>query len=99
MTKIKKLTEEMLEELDGAKGYAECYVEKKANDETTWANRFKEMANDELKHAMYLHDYVVQQIDKLSKVYTPPKEMMDKWEKDHAEYVERAAWIKQMLTL
>ena len=45
MTKIKKLTDDMLEELEGAKKYAECYVEKKAKDETSWANRFKEMAN------------------------------------------------------
>ena len=99
MTKIKKLTDDMLEELEGAKKYAECYVEKKAKDETSWANRFKEMANDELKHAMYLHDYVVQEIDTLSKVYTPPADMMSKWEKDHETYVEKAAWIKQMLTL
>jgi len=99
MTKIKRLTEEMLEELDGAKRYAECYVEKKAKNETAWANRFEEMANDELTHAMYLHDYIIEEIDILKKVYTPPVEMMEKWEKDHEEYVEKAAWIKQMLLL
>ena len=99
MTKIKKLAEEMLEELDGAKRYAECYVEKKAKDESSWASKFKEMANDELKHAMYLHDYIVQEVDTISKVYTPSADMMDKWEKDHEQYVDKAAWIKQMLAL
>lgn len=99
MTKIKKLADEMMDEICSAKEYAEKYVEYKAWDDTTWANRFKEMANDELKHASYLHDLVVKEIDTLSKVYTPPQKMMDKWEKDHAEYVEKHAWVKQMLSL
>lgn len=99
MTKIKKLTEHILEELDGAKEYAECYIEAKAKGNTQWANRYKEMANDEIKHANYLHDKVVADIEELSKVYTPPTEMMDKWEHDHKEYVEKSAWIKQMLTM
>ena len=78
MTKIKKLADDMLEELESAKEYAECYIEKKAKGESTWANRFKEMAGDELNHAMYIHDYIVQEVDTLSKVYTPPTEMIDR---------------------
>lgn len=31
--------------------------------------------------------------------YVPPTEMMDKWEKDHKKYVEKSAWIKQMLSM
>ena len=53
------------------------------------ANLYKEMANDELKHAGYLHD----------KVFTPTEEMEEKWEKCHKRFVEKTAWIKQMLTL
>ena len=99
MTKIKKLTEHILEELNGAKEYAECYIEAKAKGDSQWATRYKEMANDELKHANYLHDKVVMDIDTLSKVYTPPTEMMDKWEHDHKQYVEKSAFVKQILTM
>ena len=97
MTKIKLLADEMLEELEGAKNYAECYLEKKSLGETNWATKFKEMAEDELTHASYLHEMIVEKINKLKEVYTPPVEMMDKWEHDHKEYVEKAAWIKTML--
>ena len=99
MTKIKKLVEHIEEELCDAKDYAEKYVEYKAKGNTQWANRYKEMANDELKHATYLHDKVTADIEELSKVYTPPTKMMEEWEKDHKKYVEKSAWIKQMLVL
>lgn len=88
-----------MEELDGAKEYAECYIEKKASGNSGWATRFKEMANDELNHANYLHELAVEEIDKLKTVYTPPTDMMEEWEKDHKKYVEKAAWIKTMLEM
>ena len=99
LTKIKKLAEEMLDELCSAKEYAEKYVWYKSKEESQWANRFKEMANDELKHAGYLHDLVVKDIEMLSKTFTPPESMKEKWEKHHAEYVEKASWVKQMLNM
>lgn len=99
MTKIKSQVDNILDEVCGAKDYAECYVESKAKGNTQWANRYKEMAQDELKHANYLHEKVVADIEELKKVYTPPQEMMDKWEHDHREYVEKSAWVKQMLTM
>ena len=99
MTKIKNLSENIMEEVCGAKHYAECYIEEKAKNNTQWANRFKEMANDELKHANYLHEWTVAEIEKLKSVYTPPQEMLDSWEHTHKKYVEKAAWVKQMLTM
>ena len=99
MTKIKKLVEHIEEEICGAKDYAEKYVEYKARGNTQWATKFKEMANDEIKHAGYLHDLTIQEIETLSKVYTPPVEMQKKWDEEHNEYVEKAAWVKQILTL
>lgn len=89
----------MLEELCSAKEYAEKYIEHKAKEDMQWANRFKEMSQDEIKHAMYLHELAIKEIETLSKVFTPPQKMLDKWEKDHAEYVEKAALVKQMLSL
>ena len=99
MTKIKKLADEIMDELDSAKEYAEEYLTYKAKDDSTWATRYKEMSTDELKHADYLHDRVVSDIEELRKVYTPPQEMLEKWDADHRKYIEKAAWIKQMLTM
>ena len=99
MTKIKKLAENIEEEICGAKEYAEKYVECKAKGDMQWANRYKEMANDELKHAGYLHDKAVQDIEEISKVFTPTDEIEEKLEKFHKSFVEKTSWIKQMLTL
>lgn len=98
MKKIQMLIDAIDEEICGAKNYAENYVEAKAAGNSNWANRYKEMANDELKHATYLHDKAVTDIEDLSRIYTPPTEMQDKWDKSHRKYVEKVAWIKQMLT-
>lgn len=99
MKKIQTLIDQIDEELCGAKDYAECYISAKAVDDSAWATRYREMSNDELKHAMYLHEKVVADIERLSKVYTPPVEMEEAWEKAHKHYIEKVAWIKQMLAM
>lgn len=99
MTKIKLMVDNIDEELCGAKDYAEKYVEAKAKGDSTWANRYKEMANDELKHATYIHDKAVAEITELEKVFKPTVEMQKSWDESHAHYVEKVAWIKQMLTM
>ena len=99
MTIIKNMVEAIEEELEGAKDYAEKYVEYKAKEKMQKASRYKEMAEDELKHAMYVHEWAVREVEQISTVYTPPIEMMEKWEKAHKEYVEKVAWIKQMLNM
>lgn len=99
MTKIKKSVDAIDEELEGAKEYAEKYVEYKASGNMPRANKYKEMAQDELKHSTYIHQMAVEDIDEINKVYQPTVEMQEKWDKSHKEYVERTAWIKQMLSL
>lgn len=99
MRMIKDFVEHLDEEIEGAKEYAEKYVEYKAKGNMSRANKYKEMANDELKHTGYIHDMALQEIEELKKVYTAPVDMQEKWNKAHAEYVEKVAWIKQMLTL
>ena len=99
MTRIKNLADEIKDELCSAKEYAEEYLTFKAKEDSGWANRYKEMATDELKHADYLHDRVVQEIEELRKTYTPPEEMLEKWDSDHKKYIEKAAWIRQMLAM
>ena len=99
MQRINEYAEEMLEELCGAKGYAEKFLLFKVNGEGIWASRFREMAYDELKHADWIHELAVTEIDKLRSIYTPPLEMQEKWDKDHIKYVEKAAWVRQMLDM
>lgn len=104
MTKIKKYVEKIEDELEGAKEYAEKYIEYKAmgnmsRDNMSRANKYKELANTELQHAMTIHQFSVEDVEELKKVYTPPVEMEKKWEESHKEYVEKSAWIKQMLAM
>jgi hypothetical protein len=99
MRAIKKYVEAIDEEIEGAKDYAEKYVECKAKGDMSKANRFKEMASDEIKHAMYIHEWAIAEIEEIKKVFVPPVDMLEKWEKAHKEYVEKVAWIKQMLSL
>ena len=100
MNKIKKYVEDIAEELDSAKEYMEKALEYKASGNQTRYTKYKEMSIQELGHAMNLHEFAVQDIEQLKAVYPNiPQEMMDKWDRAHIDYVEKAAWIKQMQTM
>jgi len=100
MTKIKKYVEDIGEELEGAKHYIEKALEYKAAGNATRYARYKEMSAQELAHAMTLHEYAVQDIEQLKAVYPDiPQDMMEKWDKSHVKFVEKAAWIKQMQSM
>lgn len=99
MKMIKDLVDKIDDELCGAKDYAEKYVEYKVKGEMSWANKFKDMASQELNHAMIIHDLAVKNIEEVSRVVKAPQKMRDAWDKAHVDYVEREAWIKQMLAL
>ena len=97
MTKIKKYVEDIGEELDGAKHYIEKALEYKAMNDSTRYAKYKEMSLQELGHAQALHDFAVQDIERLKAVYPDiPSNMLDKWNKSHVDFVEKTAWIKQM---
>ena len=99
MKRIQELVDQIDEELESAKDYAEEYIDRKAKNDTNLASRFKQMATEELGHADTVHEIAVKEIDQLSRVYTPPVEMENTWKMAHKEYIEKAAWIKQMLTM
>ena len=97
MTKIKKYVEDIAEELESAKEYIETALEYKSINNTNRYTKYKEMSVQELSHAMALHEFAAQDIEQLKSVYPDiPSEMLDKWNKSHVEFVEKAAWIKQM---
>ena len=100
MRSIQKLAHRIHEELEDAQRYADLCVEKKAAGKQQWAGKFQKMAEDELQHAAYLHEFAVCEIDQLRAVFkSPPPSMMDAWEAEHKAYVEKAACSKQMLSM
>lgn len=100
MRSIQKLAHCIHEELEDAQRYAELYVEKKAAGKSQQATRYQKMADDELQHAAYLHEFTVAEIEQLKTVFkSPPTSMMEAWDAEHKAYVDKAAWIKQMLAL
>ena len=97
MTKIKRYVEDIADELKDAKKYMEIALEYKAAGDGARYNTYKDMSIQELAHSSNLHQFAVQDIEKLKAVYPDiPSEMMEKWNKAHVDYVEKAAWIKQM---
>ena len=99
MRTIKEYVDELKEEIEGAENYAEKYVECKAAGHIERANKYKEMARDELRHAENIHQWAVAKIEEVSKIYTPPAEMEEAWRKAHKEYVKHVAEIKIMLEI
>ena len=99
MKKIQKLADQICEELEGAREYAETALEFKAYGNSSWYSKYRGMAEDELQHSQILHERVVEEIEALSKVYTPPAGMEEKWKEVHKKYVEKSSWIKTMLQM
>jgi len=99
MTKIKKYVDAIDEELAGAKEYAEKYVEYKSSGNMARANKYRDMSNQELLHSTFLHDFAMEDIAELNKVFQPTEEMEKKWDESHKHYVEKTAWIRQMLQM
>ena len=99
MQTIKNYVHAIAEEIEDAKEYAEKYVEYKAKNDMHTANRYHEMSNDELKHAMWIHEMAASVIAEISRIYVAPAYMQEIWDKSHKEFVEKTAWVKQMLSM
>lgn len=99
MKKIKEYVDMICEELEGAKCYAEKSVYYKAKGDSNLYGKFRSMAEDELNHSMTIHEIAVGEIEMLNTVFKAPKEMQDEWDRVHVEYVEKSAWIRQMLSM
>ena len=87
------------DELTGCQMYAEESIKVKARGNSQWAGRFKEMASQELQHAQYLHEYVVQEIENIKTVYNPTEEELEKWDKCDRKFYEKEAMLKVMLSM
>lgn len=99
MKKIQNLVDQMNEEHEGATAYIECALDYKAHGNSSWYSKYKGMAEDELRHCQILHERAVEEIGILQRVYTPTVDMEKKWQEAHKTYVEKTAWIKQMIAM
>ena len=99
MKHIKKYVEQIEDEIESAKEYVEKSVMLKSKGNAVLSSKYREMAEDELRHAMTIHGEAVKEIEELSKTYTPPVEMLENWEHSHKRFVEEFLKIKQYLTL
>lgn len=97
MRMIDKLMHQLEEEVEGAKHYAEKYLENAARGNNSRAVKFKEMANDELKHAGYVRDFAMLDIDEVRRVYHIPDADLEKWEHFHRQMAEQMALVRHML--
>lgn len=99
MKLIDEMIEHLEEEIEGAREYAERYVECKARGNMTRANKYKEMASDELKHAEYVRDFALADVESLSHVYSMREEEKEKWDKAMRSAHEHMALTKHMLLM
>lgn len=87
------------DEADGAMDYAEKYIEYRARGDMSRANKYKEMAHDELKHAGYIRDMHLQDIEELGKVYTLTEAEEEMWTRAHKHISEQMALVKHLLSM
>lgn len=99
MKMIDNILEHLNEEVDGAITYAEKYVEAKANGNMARANRYKEMANDELKHASFLREMSATDVQELKKVYKMTDDEQGRWDHGHNQLTERMALVMHILSM
>lgn len=97
MQRIRMIAEQIHKELESAEYYAEHYIQAKTDGKPDWSERAKIMAEDELRHATFLHEYAASEIDKLKKHYRPSTKMQDAWDAAHKEYITHFDWIKDLL--
>lgn len=99
MKEIKNLVQKIDEELCDAKEYSKLAIASKDEEDTSKGKVYYQMANDELSHATLLHDMAVKLINEAKLTIEPPQYMVDEWEEEHGEYIEKVAKIKYMLEM
>ena len=96
MKMIKKIIDQIYDELEGAEEYIECAMKEKT-EHTNIANMYYEMSLMEMSHVDKLHGAVVTLINESkAKGEEPPAHMMAIYEYEHEKIMEEATEIKVM---
>lgn len=99
MREIKKMAEQIREELHDVDKYIKCAIANKI-EYPKIAQNYYDMAQDEMSHAQTLHTSVMMLIEKeKEKGIKIPEFMLDMWEEEHQHYVDKAAKLKHKISL
>ena len=96
---IKKLAEQMDDEVQGMTDYIKDALDLKAIDPEL-SKMYYEMAKEEQKHMQRLHEQAERKIKETrEKMGEPPQKMLNKWEKEHRKFIEKAAEARMYLEM
>ena len=99
MKEIKELVEEIREEMEGAKHYAEQAAKLKSTDAVR-SEMYADMARQELSHIDKLHNMAVKKIEThRSGGHEVPEAMQAVWDWEHEKMIKHVAKIKAMLDM
>lgn len=99
MKEIKEIVEDIHEELEGAKHYAMKAMEHKSTNREA-ADKYAEMAKQELGHIDKLHEMAVKLIEKHTVAgNAPPVAMKAVWDWEHERMIEHMGKIKALLDM
>jgi ferritin len=98
MKTIDKMIEHIDEEVEGAREYAEKYIECKSRGHTGRAAKYKEMAFDELKHAETVYAFAEEDVENIRKVHPLSVDEEELWAHAKKKMYEHIAHIKSYLT-
>lgn len=99
MKELLTICNEMQDELHGAKDYAKKYQALKV-DMPLLAKKYYEMATDELKHAGYFHDMVVEKMKECKESLGEiPEYIADVWEEKNNYYIDKVSCVKVILNM
>ena len=91
---IKRLSEQIDEELEGAEAYAKCAL-KHRDEHPTLARVYHEMSLDEMRHVDMLHAEIVKLIEEYRKTHGEPSAVMKYvYEYLHEKQIEEANEVK-----
>lgn len=91
---IKRISEQIDEELDGAEAYAKCAL-KHREDHPALARAYHEMSMDEMRHVDMLHAEVVKIIEEHRRTHgDPPASMIAVYNYLHERQIDEANEVK-----
>lgn len=103
MRLIKKLSEEIKDEMQDVKKYVHLALQYKQSDEDAY-NVYMQLAGEEYDHATRLHNLAVQEINKQKKKLAErgeqiPAIMLELWQDEHTQYVNDMAILKHEIDI
>lgn len=92
------------DELESSENYAKLALDYKIDNKLELAQEMNRKSEEELKHAMTWHDWILKEIEKkkdemVKKGETIPPIMIARWEVAHEEYIKQYNDIKRNIAI